>query len=45
MSGAGFNPRNGEPEDIAKIALFLASKDSDYVNGVILTADAGWTSY
>ena len=45
MSGAGYNPRNGEPEDIAKVALFLASSDSEYVNGVTLTADAGWTAY
>lgn len=45
MSGAGFNPRTGEPEDIAKVALFLASSDSEFVNGVVITADAGWTSY
>lgn len=45
MSGAGFNPRTGEPEDIAKVALFLASSDSDFVNGVVITADAGWTAY
>lgn len=45
MSGAGFNPRTGEPEDIAKVALFLASEDSDFVNGVVITADAGWTAY
>lgn len=45
MSGAGFNPRSGEPEDIAKVALFLASDDSDFVNGVVITADAGWTAY
>lgn len=45
MSGAGFNPKTGEPEDIAKVALFLASSDSDFVNGVVLTADAGWTAY
>lgn len=45
MSGAGFNPRSGEPEDIAKVALFLASSDSDFVNGVVITADAGWTAY
>ncbi|MEK4231034.1 SDR family oxidoreductase [Solibacillus sp. FSL H8-0538] len=45
MAGVGFNPRNGEPEDIAKVALFLASDDSDFVNGIIVTADAGWTAY
>jgi len=45
MSGAGFNPRNGKPEEIAKIALFLASDDSSFVNGTVITADAGWTAY
>ena len=45
MAGASFNPRTGEPEDIARVALFLASEDSDFVNGVVLTADAGWTAY
>lgn len=45
MSGAGFNPRNGKPEEIAKIALFLASDDSSFINGTVITADAGWTAY
>lgn len=45
MAGASYNPRTGEPEDIARVALFLASQDSDFVNGVVITADAGWTAY
>ncbi|WP_332646510.1 SDR family oxidoreductase [Lysinibacillus sp. 54212] len=45
MAGASFNPRNGEPEDIARIALFLASEDAAFVNGIVVTADAGWTAY
>lgn len=45
MSGACFNPRNGKPEEIAKIALFLASDDSSFINGTVITADAGWTAY
>lgn len=45
MAGAAFNPRNGEPEDIAHIALFLASDESSFVNGTVITADAGWTAY
>ncbi len=45
MAGAAFNPRNGEPEDIARVALFLASDDSAFVNGTVITADAGWTAY
>jgi 2-deoxy-D-gluconate 3-dehydrogenase len=34
--------RWGAPEDIAGTALFLASKDSDYLNGAVLNVDGGW---
>jgi glucose 1-dehydrogenase len=37
--------RIGEPEDIARAAVWLASDDSDYVNGVTLFADGGMTLY
>lgn len=33
--------RLGVPEDIAGPALFLASRDADYVNGVLLFVDGG----
>jgi len=33
--------RIGEPEDVAGPAAFLASRDSDYVNGVLLFVDGG----
>jgi NAD(P)-dependent dehydrogenase (short-subunit alcohol dehydrogenase family) len=33
--------RWGEPEDVAKAALFLASDDSTYVNAVELMVDGG----
>src|SRR3954462_2523958 len=31
--------RGGDPEDIARAALFLASEDSSYVNGTVLVVD------
>ena len=45
MSGATFNPRSGEPEEIATIASFLASEEASFVNGAVITADGGWTAY
>ncbi|MBW7460378.1 SDR family oxidoreductase, partial [Paenibacillus sepulcri] len=30
---------------IARVALFLASDDASYINGTVVTADAGWTAY
>lgn len=33
-----------EPEDIAALALFLASDEARYINGAIIPADAGWTA-
>lgn len=45
MSGFSLNPRMGEPEEIASIALFLASDESRYINGAVIVADGGWTAY
>ena len=43
MKLAETNPRAAEPEELARIALFLASDDSSFVNGCALVADAGWS--
>lgn len=45
QAGMALNPRNGKSEEIAKVALFLAAEDSSFVNGTVITADAGWTAY
>jgi NAD(P)-dependent dehydrogenase (short-subunit alcohol dehydrogenase family) len=45
MAGINLNPRIIEPEEIARVALFLATDDSSAINGTVITTDAGWTSY
>lgn len=34
--------RHGQPEEVAKLALFLASDDSDFIHGTTVTIDGGW---
>jgi NAD(P)-dependent dehydrogenase (short-subunit alcohol dehydrogenase family) len=41
---AALIPEMLEPEDIAALALFLASDESRRINGAIIPADAGWTA-
>jgi NAD(P)-dependent dehydrogenase (short-subunit alcohol dehydrogenase family) len=35
--------RDGFPEDIKGLALFLASRASAYITGQEITIDGGWT--
>lgn len=37
-------PRMGQAEEIAQVALFLASDEASFVNGTVIVADGGWTA-
>lgn len=45
QKGSALIPRVGEPEEIAQLAVFLGSEDASFINGQVITADAGWTTY
>jgi 2-keto-3-deoxy-L-fuconate dehydrogenase len=36
--------RMGRPEEIARMALYLAADESEFVTGSVLTIDGGWTA-
>ncbi len=36
------NPRTGTPEDVAPLAVFLASPASDYITGQVIAVDGGF---
>lgn len=35
--------RNASPEEVANLTLFLASYQSDFINGQVIPIDGGWT--
>ncbi|MEK5057260.1 3-ketoacyl-ACP reductase [Paenibacillus sp. FSL H7-0326] len=45
QAGLAINPRIGKPAEIAQVALFLASDEASFVNGTVISADAGWMAY
>lgn len=44
LRGAQANPRLGTPEDVAAVAVFLASPASDYITGQLIAVDGGYTT-
>lgn len=44
MEFSALAPAYLQPEDIANVALFLASDEAKLVNGAIVAADGGWTA-
>lgn len=44
QTGTSSMPRQGQPDEIANVALFLATDESSFVNGTVITVDGGWTA-
>jgi len=44
-TGVASNIRFAEPNEIAELALFLASDKASNINGTTVVADGGWTAY
>ncbi len=44
LKGVQANPRPGTPEDVAGLAVYLASRASDYVTGQSIAVDGGYST-
>ena len=44
LRGAQANPLLGRPEDVAPLAVFLASRGADYITGQIIAVDGGYST-
>ena len=42
--GANVLGETGDPKEVAKAAVFLASNDADWITGVNLPVDGGYTA-
>ncbi len=45
MEGFEIFPRSTTAEEIAKVYVFLASEDANFINGTVITVDGGWTAF
>jgi len=43
--GVILSPRFGKAEEVAEVAVFLASDAASFVNGTTVTVDGGWTAF
>jgi gluconate 5-dehydrogenase len=44
LKGTQANPRMGTPEDVAPLAVFLASSGADYITGQVIPVDGGYST-
>jgi len=44
LKGAQANDKLGSPEDVAPLAVFLASPGSNYITGQVIAVDGGYST-